>query len=185
MPAHHSQARKINRAAIQRKTRFCRFFLSEEGCQNGASCAFAHGAEEIQTSPLAKDIASYISDDSTSVCSEETSLASVWSAETTSQCEASPQSSRQCWADANDEEDNEWQLMWAPCPQPEMRELSIAAVLPRMPSGARSATITKAPSKAARREVGAAAAKAKRDALAAAVLEGLLRQAQGPYLYED
>jgi hypothetical protein len=184
MPAHHSQARKLKWASIQHKTRFCRFFLSEEGCKNGTSCAFAHSAEEIQSSPLAKDIASNCStsDDSTSVCSEETSLASVSSAETTSSYEASPQSSRQCWADVKDEDGiDEWQSMLAPCPQPVMREFSIAPVHTHAPPQ----VTTKATSKAERRELGAAAAKAKRAALTEAVLEGLLRQAQGPYVYED
>jgi len=111
-------------------------------------------------------------------------LASVCSAETASSCEAP--SSRQCWADVrDDEDDNKWQSMWAPCPQPVMRELSIAPMHTHTPSGVHSAAITKTASKAERRELAAAASRAKRASLTGAVLEGLLRQAQGPYLYED
>jgi len=163
---------------MQRKTRFCRFFQTEEGCANGASCAFAHGAEEIQPSALAKDSNS---DDSTSVCSEETSLGSVSSTDVASLCEVSPPSARQCWADAEDDEDDEWQSMWAPPSQPEMHQLSIAASLPprNLPAGA------KAMSKTERRELAATTINAKRAALTNAVLEGLLRQAQAPYVYEE
>jgi len=182
MPAHHGQARKLNRAAVQRKTRFCRFFQTEEGCANGASCAFAHGAEEIQISVLAKDSASNCSnsDDSTSVCSEETSLGSVSSIDVASLCEVSPPSSRQCWADADDDEDAEWKSMWAPPAQPEMHQLSLAAHLP-----ARIPAVAKTASKTERRELAATTIKAKRAALTNAVLEGLLRQAQAPYVYEE
>jgi len=183
MPAHHSQARKLNRAAMQRKTRFCRFFLTEEGCANGASCAFAHGAEELQPGALAPDSASNCcnSDDSTSVCSEETSLGSVSSTDVASLCEVSPPSSRQCWADADDDEDDVWQSMWAPPSRPEMHQLSIA---PRLPPS-NLAAVAKTLSKTERRELAATTIKAKRDALTNAVLEGLLRQAQAPYVYEE
>jgi len=182
MPAHHSQARKLNRAAMQHKTRFCRFFQTEEGCANGASCAFAHGVEELQISDLAKDGASTCStsDDSTSVCSEETSLGSVTSTDVASLCEVLPPSSRQCWADADDDEDNEWQSMWAPPPQPELHQLSLAAHLP-----ANIEAVATKVSKAERRELAATTIKAKRAALTNAVLEGLLRQAQAPYVYEE
>lgn len=187
MPSHHSQAGKHNRAVVLRKTRYCRYFFTEEGCKNSASCAFAHSAEEIQTSPLFRDIPSAysFSEDSTSVCSEETSLSSVWSAETL------PQYVRQCWADAKDEEDDKCKSLWAPGGQPDVRTLSkvrtlsIATLIPPTPAGAQSAAITKAAATAGRREAAAAAAKAKRAALAGAVLEGLLRQAQGPDVYQD
>lgn len=183
MLVHQSYAQKFNRAAIQRKTKFCRFFLTEEGCKNGVSCAFVHNTEEFYSSPLTKNIAGNFSfsDDSTSVCSEETSLASVWSAETASQLETLPQPLRQCWADLRDEEDGNWQSMWAPGPQPEMAEPTKPGTI----SGGHSAAMTKAAVKAERREAAAAAAKAKREALTGAVLEGLLRQAQGPYVYQD
>lgn len=181
MPAHHSQARKLNRAAMQHKTRFCRFFQTEEGCANGASCAFAHGTDELQLSTVSKDSASCNSDDSTSVCSEETSLGSVSSTDVASLCEVLPPSSRRCWADADDDEDDEWQSMWAPPSQPEMHQLSIAAHLP--PSSIPA--VAKTPSKTERRELAATTIKAKRAALTNAVLEGLLRQAQAPYVYEE
>jgi len=168
---------------MQRKTRFCRFFATDEGCQNGSSCAFAHNAEELQASILSTDIASSsCSDDSTSVCSEETSLASIWTSET---CDVLPQLTGQSWADVTDNEDDEWPSMWAPDSKPVMRELSIAPVHAPMPLGVRSVASTNAASKAEHREQCAAAAKAKRAALTEAVLEGLLRQAQSPYVYQD
>lgn len=180
MPAHHSQARKLHRATMQRKTRFCRFFLTEEGCANGASCSFAHGAEELHSFSLAKDSASNCSntDDSTSVCSEDV-CSSVCSADTAS-LNGGSSSSRQCWADVDDDDD-EQESKWTPPSQPKMCELSIASQLP--PSN--PAEVTKATLKAERREQAAAAARAKRAMLTGAVLEGLLRQAQSPYLYQD
>lgn len=136
----------------------------------GASCAFAHSAEELKSSPSTKDLVSNCSDDSTSVCSEETSLGGVWS-------------SRPCWADADDDDDDEWQSMWVSSSQSEMHELSmVPQQLDAVPS---SAPMTKAPSKAERRELAAAVTKAKRAALTSAVLEGLLRQAQAPHVYQD
>lgn len=190
MPAHHSQGRKLLRTAARRKTRLCRFFLSESGCTNGSSCAFAHGAEELQALLWGKDAASTcsISDDSTSMCSEETSLESLGSSDTT--CEVMGPSLRQCWADVEDggeQEDDEWQSMWAPQPQPEMRELPMASARhPCLPPGMHSVAIGQTTaSKTERRECAAAMASAKRATLTGAVLEGLLQQAQGPHLYQD
>lgn len=105
----------------------------------------------------------------------------MWSGETASLCGVSAPSSRQCWADFEDEDNDEWQSMWAPPSQPEMRELSIVSLPPSKPSA--EATITA--SKAERREFATASAKAKRTVLIDAVLEGLLRQAQAPYLYHE
>lgn len=183
MPAHHSQARKLHRAAMQHKTRFCRAFLAEGACANGASCPFAHGAEELQSSSLAKDTASncFNADDSTSVCSEDMSLSSVCStADTASLCGVSHLSARQNWADVDDDDDDEWRSMWAPPSQPKMHELSIASHLLSKP-----AEVSKAALKAMRREQAAAAAQAKRAMLTGAVLEGLLRLAQSPDVYQD
>lgn len=187
MPAHHSQIRKLQRAARQQKTRLCRFFNTEEGCANGASCSFAHGAEEFRLPPLAKDVAFDCSstDDSTSVCSEETSVASlcssVQSTGTASSCGVSPFSARQCWADV-DEDDDDWQSVWAPQPEPKMHKRSIpSSNLP--PSDL--VELNKRTVKTQHREQAAEAARAKRAMLTGAVLEGLLRQAQMPYVYED
>jgi len=107
-------------------------------------------------------------------------VASVWSADT-----LPSMTSKQRWADITDDDNDDWPSMWAPCQQPAMIEISIASVQPRMPTAVPSAGMTKASSKAEQREVRAAAAKAKRAALTDAVLEGLLRQAQGPYVYKD
>lgn len=60
-----------------------------------------------------------------------------------------------------------------------MRELPVAPVLSKA-----SGEVTKT-SKTERREVAAAAARAKRAALTGAVLEGLLRQAQLPFTYQE
>jgi len=183
MPAHHGQARKLNRASIQHKTRLCRFYTTEEGCANGASCAFAHGAEEFRASPLAKDVASNCSsDDTTSVCSEEMSAesvcSSVQSTSTASSCGAL--SSRQCWADVDDDNDDEWRSIWAP-PQPKVHERLTASNLPL----SEQPELDKRTLKTKRSEQAAEAARAKRAMLTGAVLEGLLRQAQMPYVYED
>jgi len=70
--------------------------------------------------------------------------------------------------------------MWAPPAQPEMHQLSLAAHLP-----ARIPAVAKTASKTERRELAATTIKAKRAALTNAVLEGLLRQAQAPYVYEE
>jgi len=62
-----------------------------------------------------------------------------------------------------------------------MHQLSIA---PRLPPS-NLAAVAKTLSKTERRELAATTIKAKRDALTNAVLEGLLRQAQAPYVYEE
>jgi len=168
---------------VQHKTRFCRFFLTEEGCANGASCSFAHGADEFRFSPLSKDAASNCSsDDSTSVCSEEMSVASVCSSVQStgagSSCGVSLLSARQCWADVDDDDDNEWQSIWAPSSQPQTE-----SDLPPLQS--EQAELNKRTLKSQHREQAAEAARAKRAMLTGSVLEGLLRQAQMPYVYED
>jgi len=151
--------------------------MTEEGCANGESCSFAHGTEEFRFSPLAKDVASSCSsDDTTSVCSEEMSALSVCSSDqsTVAASSCGALSSRQCWADIDDDEDDEWRSMWTP-PQPKTQERLTASNL---------ATSEKT-SKSQRAEKAAEAARAKRASLTGAVLEGLLRQAQMPYVYED
>lgn len=177
MPAHRSQARKFSQADMRRKTRFCRFFQTEEGCANGASCAFAHGATELQCFASATGSGSNGDDSTAKVCAAET----LGRASAAPAASSSPPSSRECWADADGDEDDEWKSMWAPPSQPEMRHFQMAA----HSLSSSSPAVAKTASKKERRELEAKAIQAKRAALTNSVLEGLLRQAQAPYVYKE
>lgn len=184
MPASLNQTRKLDCTAL------CQFAFTEAGCANSAVYGLAPSPEGVRASPERE--AKYpsgdcsCSDDSTSVCSEETCSATIGSTETASLCDVMAPTSRLCWADArDDEEDDEWQPIWAPCPQPVKCELPVTPAQHHAAPGTPSRTITKAALKAERRKLAAAAAEAKRAALTCAVLEGLLRQARGPDVYED
>lgn len=75
--------------------------------------------------------------------------------------------------------------MWVPPSQPEMREFFIASHLSPSNSSLEATKTTSKAERRERRELAAATARAKRAMLTGAVLEGLLRQAQSPYMYED
>jgi len=196
MPAHHSHTRKLIKAAARQKTRFCRFFLTEEGCANGGSCKFAHSQEELVVADAAPKFKSEFgygtcgfSDDSTSICSDETFSMSV---ETSSICDSMDAPlARPRWADVTDEDDDELHYTWAPCqPLPIMREFSMAPMQSQQPPNvcapkmAATSRLTKREKRATRENI-VSEVNARRAALADAVLGQLLRQAQGPEVYED
>lgn len=193
MPAHHSNARKLNKAAARRKTRFCRYFLTEEGCTNGDSCPFAHNKDELvevagvmteTTGNFGLNSCSF-SDDSTSICSDESCPLSLDSSSVCDSMDATFVRPR--WADVRDEEDSELQSTWAPYQQqPVMREFSMAPIQSYTPPSACPPELHLAKrERREKRENVMSAANARRAALADAVLGQLLRQAQGPDVYQD